>query len=114
VPCGPPAPASGGEQETGDREQTGDDSEVVGGAWWGVVMAAGFCAWLSFRLRQLPFWVGALSAIAVALPVVFLALSGAVALAGAVGPIWLTVASLAMALRGRSVVVQALAPGDAF
>lgn len=68
--------------------------------WWGVILAAALSAWVSFRYRTLPLWLGALSVLTVLIPVVVLALSGAVALAGLIGPAWLVTTSLVVALRG--------------
>lgn len=44
-------------------------------------------------------WLGVLSALAVLGPAVVMILSGAVNLSGAVGPVWLVVASLGLAAR---------------
>ncbi len=71
--------------------------------WWGVVAAAAACGWLAFTFRVLPLWLGVVSALAVAVPVVIMAVSGSVALAGLTGPVWLGVASLVVALRGLPV-----------
>lgn len=68
--------------------------------WWGVLLAAGLVAWASFTRRLVPVWLGVLSVVAVALPLLVMALTGAVAIAGLTGPVWLTVASVTVALRG--------------
>lgn len=68
--------------------------------WWGVVVAAAISAWLAFRLRVLPRWLGVLGALAAAIPVVIMALTGAVAIAGVVGPVWLLVASVVVVFGG--------------
>ena len=64
--------------------------------WFGVVFAAGLCAWLGLARRELPLWLGVVSAIALAIPTLVMAASGAVAIAG---PVWLGVASVGLALR---------------
>ncbi|MGH3464096.1 MAG: hypothetical protein ACRDP9_21730 [Kribbellaceae bacterium] len=69
-------------------------------AWWGVVIAAGLLAWLSFTRRVVPLWLGVFSAVAVVPPVLIMALTGAVAIAGLIGPIWLAAASVVVAVRG--------------
>jgi hypothetical protein len=67
--------------------------------WWGVLIAAALSAWVGLRLRLLPRWLGAVSAVAVLGPLAIMATSGAVAIAGLIGPLWLVVASAATALR---------------
>jgi len=69
-------------------------------AWWGVVAAAGLSAYLSFITRVVPLWLGILSTLTVLLPVAVMAMTGAVAGAGLIGPLWLTIASLVVAVRG--------------
>lgn len=68
-------------------------------AWWGVLFAAAFIAVTSLRSRALPLWLGVLAAVAVLLPLGIAIVSGAVAIAGLIGPVWLVVASVAIALR---------------
>lgn len=78
--------------------------------WWGVVFAAAFCAWAAFSLRLLPLWLGVVSSVAVAIPVAVAATTGALALAGTIGPAWLAAASAAVALRGLADLPAARAP----
>jgi len=68
-------------------------------AWWGVVIAAGCCAWLGLRDRILPTWVAAIGVLALLLPTIAMVFTGAVAIAGLVGPLWLIVLGLALALK---------------
>lgn len=69
-------------------------------AWWGVLLAAGLVAYLSFRSRVVPRWLGVVSVIALLPPLGVMAGSGAVAGAGFIAPLWLVVASVTVALRG--------------
>jgi hypothetical protein len=69
-------------------------------AWWGVQIAAGLVAWLSFKDRLLPAWFGVVTVIVLLPTVVVFAWIGALNGAGATGPIWLILASLYLALRG--------------
>ncbi|RYC12948.1 hypothetical protein [Nocardioides zhouii] len=69
-------------------------------AWWGVLMMAAVVAFTSLAGQDFPRWLGVLSIAALAMPIVVMAGSGAVAAAGFIGPIWLTVFSLVVALRG--------------
>ncbi|MDQ3874563.1 MAG: hypothetical protein M3322_03280, partial [Actinomycetota bacterium] len=64
--------------------------------WFGVIFAAVLCAWLGLRQRALPLWIGALSAIAALIPVAIMVVSGAVAIAGLIGPLWLLIASVGL------------------
>ncbi len=75
-----------------------DNAPWVG--WWGVVVAAGACAWIALVRRRLPVVLGILSALALLLPVVVLFGIGAAATAGLTGPVWLAIASGWLALRG--------------
>jgi hypothetical protein len=45
-----------------------DNAPWIG--WWGVVLAAGACAWLALARRRLPFVLGLLSAIVVVSPAI--------------------------------------------
>jgi hypothetical protein len=69
-------------------------------AWWGVQIAAGLVAWLSFRYRTLPAWFGVLTVIVLLPTLVVFGTIGALNGAGGTGPIWLILASLYLALRG--------------
>ena len=71
--------------------------------WWGVVFAAAGVAWLSFRGRRLPLWLGIFSAVVVLLPTVVLGGTGAVAGAGVIAPLWITVASIWLMFAGEPV-----------
>jgi len=82
-------------------------------AWWGVVVAAGLLAWLSFTRRVVPLWLGIFSAVAVLAPVLIMALTGAVAGAGLIGPIWLAAASVAVACQRLSARQKPQASADA-
>jgi hypothetical protein len=75
--------------------------------WLGVVLAAGLVAWLAFSSRSLPRWIGVVSAVAVLPPVGIMVASGAVAIAGVVGPLWLVVASAGLALTDRPAAAAA-------
>jgi hypothetical protein len=69
-------------------------------AWWGVQIAAGLVAWLSFKDRLLPAWFGVVTVIVLLPTVVVFAWIGALNGAGGTGPIWLILASLYLVLRG--------------
>lgn len=78
-------------------------------AWWGVVIAAGCCAWLGLRDRVLPVWLGVIGVVALLPPTIAMVFTGAVAIAGLVGPLWLIVLGLALALR-REEPLSAVSP----
>jgi len=69
-------------------------------AWWGVLVVAAASIPLAFRRGLFPRWLGVLSIVALVPPVAVMVGSGAVALAGAIGPLWFAVMSLTVALRG--------------
>lgn len=69
-------------------------------AWWGVQIAAGLIAFMSFRDRTLPIWFGVVTVIALLPTVVVFFMIGALNGAGGTGPIWLILFSLYLALRG--------------
>lgn len=73
-------------------------------AWWGVQIAAGLVAWLSFKDRTLPVWFGVVTVLLLLPTVVVFALFGALNGAGGYGPIWLILTSLYLGLRGLPVV----------
>jgi hypothetical protein len=68
-------------------------------AWWGVIIAAGFCAWLGLRERILPIWLALVAVLAVLPPLLAMLLTGAVAIAGLTGPLWMIALGLALTLR---------------
>ncbi len=73
--------------------------------WLGVVVAAGAVAWMALRERTVSRWLGIVSLLPVVqttLMVVGLGVAGVPAL---LGPLWLVVAGLGLAL-GRSTVVR--------
>lgn len=78
-------------------------------AWWGVQIAAGLVAWLSFKDRTLPAWFGVVTVIVLLPTVVVFLLFGALNGAGGTGPIWLILASLFLALRGLPEVERSVA-----
>ena len=68
-------------------------------AWWGVIIAAAGVAWLAFRERLVVRWVGVVSVLAVLAAFAWLAATGLTDFGGVVGPVWLALASLGLALR---------------
>lgn len=68
-------------------------------AWWGVIVAAAGVAWLAFRERLVVRWVGAVSVLAVLAAFTWLVLTGLTDFGGVVGPAWLVLASIGLALR---------------
>lgn len=68
-------------------------------AWWGVLMMAALVAFMSLAGQGFPRWLGVLSIAALAMPTAVMAGSGAVAAAGFIGPVWLVVFSVLVALR---------------
>jgi hypothetical protein len=69
-------------------------------AWWGVAVSAAAVAWLALCERRLPRWMGVVSVLALLPPLLLLTVTGLTGLAGVTGPVWLTVVSVGMALRG--------------
>lgn len=69
-------------------------------AWWGVQIAAGLVAWLSFKDRLLPAWFGVVTVLVLLPQVVVFFMIGALNGAGFYGALWLILASLYLALRG--------------
>jgi hypothetical protein len=64
--------------------------------WMGVAIAAGVTAWMSFKYRSVPRWIGAISVIAA---VLVFGMTIAFALpysAGVVAPVWIVIASLGL------------------
>jgi hypothetical protein len=72
-------------------------------AWWGATVAAAALAWIAFRNRLVPRWLGAMSAAAVAIAVLPMLLTGLPGMPGVVGPFWLLVVSVGMSRHVRSV-----------
>jgi hypothetical protein len=68
-------------------------------AWWGVIIAAGCCAWLGLRDRMLPLWVSVVGILVVVPPLIAMIFTGAVALAGLTGPLWMIAFGIALALK---------------
>jgi hypothetical protein len=76
-----------------------DNAPWVG--WWGVLFAAGAVTWLSFRRRgSIPPWLGILGGLIVLHATVVMVGTGAVAIAGLTGPIWLLASSSWLLVRG--------------
>lgn len=68
-------------------------------SWWGVAFAAGCLAWLGLRERLVPRWVGIVSALGFLVPVAFVVGTGLTGFPGVIGPLWLAVVSIGMAVR---------------
>lgn len=68
-------------------------------SWWGVAIAAGCIAWLSFRDRLVVRWVGVLAVLAVAVPIGFLLAFGFTGFSGVITPVFLVPAGIGLALR---------------
>ncbi len=69
-------------------------------AWWGILFMAAAVGFISLAGQSFPRWLGVLSILALAMPTAVMAGSGALAAAGFVGPIWLAIFSVIVALRG--------------
>lgn len=67
-------------------------------SWWGVAIAAGGIAWLAFRDRLVPRWVGAVGVVALLVPVGFLLGFGFTGFSGIITPLFLVVAGIGLAL----------------
>ena len=67
-------------------------------SWWGVAIAAGCIAWLAFRDRLIPRWVGALGVIALLVPIGFLLGFGFTGISGIITPVFLIPAGIGLAL----------------
>jgi len=68
-------------------------------AWWGVIMAAGCCAWIGLRDRALPIWLGIVAVLAVLPPLLVMIFTGAIAIAGLTGPLWMIAFGIALTLK---------------
>jgi hypothetical protein len=82
-------------------------------AWWGVFIAAGIVAWLSFKDRTLPAWFGVVTVLILLPNVVVFFMIGALNGAGFYGPVWLILASLYLAMRGLPEVERSPDPARA-
>jgi hypothetical protein len=80
------------------------DDSVAYFAWWGVQIAAGLLAWLSFKDRTLPAWFGVVTVLVLLPQVVVFFMIGALNGAGFYGALWLILLSLYLALRGLPAV----------
>lgn len=67
-------------------------------AWWGVVGAALLVSYISLVERRLPIWLGVVGVLAWLPPVGFLAVAGLTGFAGVVGPVWLVVTAVGLAV----------------
>lgn len=68
-------------------------------SWWGVAVALGCLAWVSFRERLVVRWVGALAALGIVIPIGFLLLAGFTGFAGVITPVLLIPIGIGLALR---------------
>ena len=64
--------------------------------WWGAMLAAGCVAFLAFRRRLLPRWMGIVSVAAMALPLGFAVVASLPGLPGLIMPLWLVAISVGM------------------
>lgn len=67
-------------------------------AWWGVVGAALFVSFMSLIERSLPVWLGVVGVLGWLPPVGLLAVTGITGFAGVVGPVWLVVTAVGLAV----------------
>jgi hypothetical protein len=67
-------------------------------AWWGVVGAALLVSYISLIERRLPVWLGVVGVLAWLPPVGFLVVTGLTGFAGVVGPVWLVVTAVGLAV----------------
>ncbi|AVZ71141.1 hypothetical protein SLUN_01615 [Streptomyces lunaelactis] len=97
-----------------DKKSFGEDGLFVyymlndfGGfiGWLGVVVAAGAVAWMALRERTVSRWIGWVSLVPVLAVVLFAGITGLPGFQGVVGPVWMLVAFLGLAL-GRSAIVR--------
>lgn len=67
-------------------------------SWFGVAVALGCLAWISFRERLVARWIGALAAVAALAPAGFLLVLGFTGFAGVITPVVLVPVGIGMAL----------------
>lgn len=67
--------------------------------WWGVAVAMACLAWLAFRERLVPRWIGAVATLAAVVPLLFLLVFGFTGFAGVITPVALVVVGTGLALR---------------
>jgi hypothetical protein len=70
--------------------------------WWGAADSVLAIAWLAWRERALPRWVGALGLLALLPPLALLVVFGMPGLFGVTVPLWLIVTGTAMAVSRRA------------
>ncbi len=73
--------------------------------WLGVVAAAGAIAWMAFRERTVSRWLGVVSVLPVLQTTLMVVGMGVPGVPALLGPLWLVVAGLGLAL-GRSTIVR--------
>lgn len=64
-------------------------------------LALGAMAFLSLREKVVPTWIGVVSAIGVLAPLAMLVMTGLPGFPGLVGPLWLVVTGIGLAVSGR-------------
>lgn len=64
--------------------------------WWGATLAAGCVAFLAFRRRLLPRWMGITSVVAIAIPLGFALFTSLPGMPGFIMPLWLVAISVGM------------------
>jgi hypothetical protein len=73
--------------------------------WLGVVVAAGAVAWMGLRERTVSRWLGVVSVLPVLQTTVMVAGLGVAGVPALLGPLWLVVAGIGLAV-GRSTIVR--------
>jgi hypothetical protein len=64
--------------------------------WWGAMLAAGCVAFLAFRRRLLPRWMGIVSVVTMAIPLGFALFTALPGMPGFLMPLWLIAISIGM------------------
>ena len=64
--------------------------------WWGAMLAAGCVAFLAFRRRLLPLWMGVVSVVTMAIPLGFALFTALPGMPGLLMPLWLVAISVGM------------------